>query len=295
MSNLRGTDRPLLRDYSKHQGLVNFDIAIANGVLGMIARAAISWGYTDPWFETNWQGAGQVGIYRTSYHVLHPDQDVVRQAEKWFGVHPQIDVWPRVIDLEVSRNQPASKIGDQTRKMSDIVFARDGIRPIIYSRYLLINQWLANWPIEYLNDHWFWLAQYHWTRILEHAGPPTIPERVNPGRVFLHQTSDKKRTPNGEAQSLSIDWDRYQLGDEEHLHNFVSSTWGDGTQPPPPQPGIKLVKVTASALNVRMEPNASSQDIGTLVGGSVVPVKDQDGTWLQLHEGWIHGDYVADE
>lgn len=70
---------------------------------------------------------------------------------------------------------------------------------------------------------------------------------------------------------------------------------GGSGPPPPPSPGIKEVKVTASALNVRAEANAASKDIGTLVGGSVVPVDGEDGDWLQLHPGWIHGDYVKEK
>ena len=135
------TDRPLWRDYSRWQGQVNFDVAIAHGVQGMAARAGISWGYVDPWFETNYQAAGQQeNFYRTSYHVIWPDQDVVRQADSWFRVHPTRDVVPRVIDLEVHRDQPANRIGDQTWAMSEIVLARDGIRPIIYSRYKFPNR-----------------------------------------------------------------------------------------------------------------------------------------------------------
>lgn len=291
------TLQPLWRDYSRWQGLVNYDVAVANGVQGMAARAGISWAYVDPWFETNWNAAGQQdGFYRTSYHVIWPDQDVVKQADSWFKVHPIRDVVPRVIDLEVDRDQPASKIADKTWAMSEIVLARDGIRPIIYSRYLLINKWLASWTAEQLNEHWYWLAQYHWTRIIEHSGPPTLPAWVARDRVVLHQTADKKPAPSGETQSRTVDWNRWQKGLEGQQDQWIAENWGDGqVVPPPPQPGIKLVKVTATALNIRMEPDASSQDIGTLVGGSVVAVKDQPGTWLQLHDGWIHGDYVADE
>lgn len=275
--------------------MVNYDVAVAHGVLGMAARAGVSWGYVDPWFETNWRGAGQQdNFYRTSYHVIWPDQNVVRQADNWYKVHPVIDIIPRVIDLEKSRDQVASRIGDQTWAMSEIVLARDGIRPIIYSRYKLIDAWLANWTTEMLNEHWFWLAQYHWTRIIEHSGPPTLPARVDRSRVVMHQTADKKRPPAGEVQSYTVDWDRWQLGDEQQMHQWIAAHWGDGQVIPPPEPGIKEVKVTATALNIRMESNASSKDVGTLVGGSVVPVKGQDGDWLQLHEGWIHGDYVKE-
>jgi len=292
VSDPTGTNRPLWRDYSRYQGVVNFDIAKANGVLGMAARAGISYGYTDPWFENNWNGAGQAGIYRTSYHVLYPDQDITRQADNWFRIHPKLEVIPRVIDLELDRNQSANKIADQTWGMSEVVLSRDGVRPIMYSRRLLINQWLSSWTVEMLNQHYYWLAQYSWFGYREHAGPPTLPDRVRRERVILHQTSDHKLAPTGEVQSRSVDWDRWEIGDESEMHKWIDDTWG-GSGPPTTPPAIKEVKVTASALNIRKEADAGSQDIGTLVGGSIVPVEGEDGDWLQLYPGWIHGDYVS--
>ena len=139
-----GLDRPLWRDYSKYQGQVNFDIARNVGVKGMAARCAISWGYTDPWFQRNWDEAGRVGMYRTSYHVLYPSESVQKQADNWFRVHPTLDVIPRDIDLELGQNQLWSTIANKTREMSNIVLARDGVRHIIYSRYRLIDQWLSS-------------------------------------------------------------------------------------------------------------------------------------------------------
>ena len=294
MSDPTGTDRPLWRDYSRYQAVVNFDVAKANGVLGMAARAGISYGYTDPWFETNWNGAGQVGMYRTSYHVIYPDQDIVKQADNWYRIHPVLEDIPRVIDLELDQNQSANKIADQTWGMSEIVLARDGKRPILYSRYLIINQWLQSWTETMLNEHYWWLAQYSWFGYREHAGPPTLPRNVLRNRVVLHQTSDHKLAPSGEVQSKSVDWDRWEIGNETEMHKWIDDTWGEGSGPPPiPAPGIKQVKVTASALNVRKEADAGSADIGTLIGGSVVPVDGEFGDWLQLHPGWIHKDYVV--
>jgi len=292
-SILTGLARPLWRDYSRYQGMVNFDIAKANGVLGMVARAGISWGYTDPFFETNWVGAGKVDMRRSSYHVLYPSESVIRQADNWYRIHPEREVIPRVIDLELHTDQSWKRIADQTWAMSQLVKSRDGIRPIIYSRYLLINQWLQSWTTEMLNDHYYWLAQYSWFGYREHAGPPTLPNRVRRDRVVLHQTSDHKAPFPGEVQSKSVDWDRWEIGNEEQMNQWIDVAWGEGPEPPPvPPAGIKEVKVTASALNIRADADASSKDIGTLVGGSTVPVEGDDGDWLKLYPGWIHGNFV---
>ena len=116
-----GTDRPLLRDYSKHQGFVDFQVAASKGVLGAISRASISWGYQDPKFKFNYTSAHDVGMYRSSYHVIYPDQPIMRQIDNWYEQHPQIDGFPRVIDLELKRGQSPRVIGDAVWNMSEEV------------------------------------------------------------------------------------------------------------------------------------------------------------------------------
>lgn len=291
-----GLERPLWRDYSKYQGQVNFEVARNVGVLGMAARAAISWGYTDPWFQRNWDESQKVGIYRTSYHVLYPSESVARQAENWFRVHPKIDVIPRVIDLELGQNQLWSTIGNKTWEMAQRVADHDGVLPIIYSRYRLIDQWLGGWSEDRLNSFFYWLAQYSWAGYREHAGPPTLPKRVKRERVILHQTSDHKLAPAGEVASKAVDWDRWEIGNEAEMHQLIAALWGGSTQPTPPPPPpndgyLYRVKVTANALNVRKTPNG--EDLGELIKNSVVPVSVENGDWLKVGPAWIHKDWVV--
>ena len=284
-----GLDRPLWRDYSRYQGVVNFDVAKLNGVLGMAARAGICYGYTDPFFQLNWDEAGRVGMYRTSYLVPYPDQPVVKQVDNWYRIHPLIDIIPRVVDLELKREQPWSKIADVSWEISELVFSRDGIRPIFYSRYGLINTWLSSWTEEMLNDHFWWLAQYRWVRSLEHAGPPTLPNGVRRDRVLLHQTADKKPGFTDEVDSKSVDWDRWEIGNEAEMHQFIAAAFGGDE--PEPEPEVEKVRITADALNVRAEADASSEDLGELMKGSVVPVKRTQGDWKKIY-GWVHKDWT---
>jgi hypothetical protein len=230
--NPSGLKRPLARDISSNQGKYNMDVAKANGVLLITMRAAIGWSYQDKFFPGYWEDAE--GIYRNSYHIIHPDLDVIRQADNWYRVNPEIEVIPRTIDLEINKlNLPATQVADTVWKMSEIVKSRDGVRPIIYSRYLLINLWLASWTSEMLNDHYWWLAQYLWDRRREHPGPPTLPDRVRKDRVILHQTADKKPGFYGEAESAAVDYDRWELGSAVDMVAFIEEVWG-GHAPPPP-------------------------------------------------------------
>jgi len=288
-----GLARPLWRDYSRYQGLVNADVAIANGVLGMAHRATISYGYQDPFFAVNYEAFNRPETYRTSYHVIYPDQPAMRQADNWYRVHPVCDTVPRVIDLELHNNQPISRIAAVTWDLVQIVKDRDGIPPIIYSRYLLVNRWLASWTDMMLNSVWWWLAQYSWLGYKEHAGPPTLPNRVGRDRVILHQTSDHKLAPPGEVKSKAVDWDRWEIGNESQMHQWIKENW-DGEIIVPPTNGIipiDQLRVTASALNMRSSPDATALDIGTLKNGSDVSITKRDGDWGKV-EGWIHTGYT---
>lgn len=227
-----GLLRPEWRDYSKHQGYVDHGVARANGVQGMTARATISWGYQDPFFDLNWIGANLVGMYRNSYHVIYPGQPALRQMDNWYKVNPTIDIIPRTLDLELEHEQEHQRIADVTWEMSDIVHSRDGVRPIIYSRYLLINKWLQSWTDEMLNAHFYHLAQYKWDRTREHPGPPTLPARVQRKRIIMHQTADKKPGYPKEAQSFSVDYDRWEIGNETEMHQWIAENWGGPVSPP---------------------------------------------------------------
>lgn len=236
-----GLLRPLWRDYSRWQGKIAFDIAAANGVLGYAARSTISWGYQDPWFPRNWAEGKPLGMYRTSYHVLYPGESVIAQADNWYKVHPEIDLIPRVIDFELGHDIPYPKIAEALWNLSNVVLARDGVRPIIYTRYLLVNSWLASWSTEMLNEHYWWFAQFLWDRTREHPGEPTLPERVTEDRVILHQTADKKVGFSGEVESGSVDWDRWEIGNASEMHEWIDGVWGDGVVDPPDPPAPPVI------------------------------------------------------
>jgi hypothetical protein len=291
-----GLDRPLWRDYSRHQKFVNSVVAIQNGVHGFAHRATISWGYKDPYFSANWAAFDGYPVYRTSYHVIYPGEPVIRQLDNWYSVHDEIETVPRVLDLELHHNQPVKKIADVTWEMAEIIEARDGIPPILYTRRLLANSWLASWTKEMKNHLWWWLAQYLYNGYIEHPGEPTRPIGVEEERIILHQTSDKKLAPAGEVESKSVDWNRWEIGNKMQMHEWISSNWG-GAAPPPPPDEIEPIEpiekriVTASALNMRSLPSSKSKDIGTLKNGSDVSITQIAGEWGKA-EGWIHLDYT---
>lgn len=281
-----GLDRPLWIDVSRYQGQVNWEVMAANGVLGMAARAGISWGYQDPWFPANWQGADNFGLFRTSYHVIWTDQSIIDQADNWYRVHPERDIVPRIIDFEVDRGDSAGHKAEAVWSMSDLVLKRDGIRPLIYSRYLLVNGWLKDWTLDMLNAHHWILAQYTWDRVREHPGPPTLPNGLNRDRVVLHQAADKKSSFPGSCQSYALDFDRWELGTVSEMYQFIDQEWGSGpvSPPPEPQPVLTLQVTNNPYVNVRTGPGTSYMDVGDLLVGTKVDPLDVGGedVWVKI-------------
>jgi len=284
-----GLERPLWRDYSRYQGQVDFAIAAANTVLGMAARSTISWGYQDPWWNRNWSEAGLYGMYRTSYHVIYPEQPIVRQADNWYNTHPEIERIPRVIDLEVNKeNLHPEAIAVSTWDMSELVKSRDGLRPIIYSRKGLLDLWLASWTTEMLNEHYYWLAQYLFLPN-EHSGPPDLPNRVNRDRIVLHQTSHKKPGFPGEVESNSVDWDRWEIGNELEMHQWISQTWGGEIPPPIPVEDWRTMLV--DQMSIRYKPEYVPETLyGKGIGGKKVKVIGQNENGYVPVEAWLWED-----
>jgi len=289
--------RPLWRDYSYWNGLVNGGVASANGVQGAFGRAGISWGYPDPTFPNFWQQFGIYNLYRSSYHVIYTDQSITNQADNWYRVHPERKIIPRMIDLQVNRgdsiNQKATAVWD----MSNLVLSRDDARPIIYGRVSQLDLWLSSWTTEMLNAHKYMIAQYSSNPLVEPVGPPTPPKRVDPRNVLWHQTADTFPGYPGETQNKTVDRDRWQQGSITAMHALIKTLWG-GEVIPPPTPDPIAMYVTGTGSRIRSAPSESATIIGTMAVGSTWPipalVKDsQDRLWSKVEDGVYFATWIG--
>jgi hypothetical protein len=221
-----GLDRPLWKDYSIYDGLVDFGVAKLSGVLGFANRCTMGWSGVDERFPINYQKGGDQGLYRTSYSILYPSLNVERQMDHWFKHHPNIDRIPRVLDAELQDGQTDARVGETIWEAAEIIKDYDGVYPWIYSRYRLLNKWLKYWTQDMVESLFYWGARYLWDRTREHPGPPyyepamtnvTIPET----NWILHQTADKKPTPET-SRGYVGDWDRWELGNEAQMHQWIA-------------------------------------------------------------------------
>lgn len=209
--------REFMVDVSKNEGMIDYAklAAYVPKVRGLAARASISWGYQDAWFPHNKAHCTERLWPFMAYHVTYPKQAARAQMENFYRVAGEGT--RKVIDFELAGDggddpipAPPAQQAAMLSSSSDICLARDGIRPIIYSRYALINAWLLSWTSAMLNEHYYILAQYLDNKAVEHPGPPTLPSRVLRERVILHQTSDHKSNAGmGVPSKLATDTDRW--------------------------------------------------------------------------------------
>lgn len=285
--------RPLWFDISYWQRLIDAEAMVRAGAHGCAVRSVVGSLYTDPYFSANWDVLGNSDLYRTGYGVYVPAQNWKIQLDNWYRVMPEREVVPRVIDLEiVDAKVPYKKIADDMWSWVGSIRARDGVVPIIYSRKNLVDLWLVPyWTIEQLNSVWWWMAQYTKGKVIEHQGPPDMPKGVRRERVVLQQTADHKPSPPGVTSSKTMDYDRWELGDERDMHKFIALNWGVKDEPEPePEPveGGLVYKVMVDELNIRSGPSTSYPSIGKLAEGDLVEAVEVGGKdcWILGDRGW---------
>ncbi|NSW53312.1 MAG: hypothetical protein HPY85_12475 [Anaerolineae bacterium] len=217
---MASADLPFGIDVSRWQGTINWNVIAAHvpKVEFVAIRAALSWGYTDTYFAYNWAEARRVGIPRSAYHVIYPDEDPVRQMSYFLNVvGDDLGELPLTIDVELDRDVPPATYRLRLKAALDYIENTVNRRPIIYSRASFINTWVtgSDTPPSWYNFYDWWLAQYLLSGE-EHPGPPTLPRGVMRSRVIIHQTSDRGE-PFG-VESGALDYNRWQfaLGHLDH-------------------------------------------------------------------------------
>ena len=206
-------------DVSAYQEKTDWDVVAAHQPKVIFAgiRAAVSWGYQDAWFPRNWQEAKRVGILRMAYHVVFPSEDATRQVDNLMKMLGQdIGELPPVLDCELDQGQSPEHISNVILSMARLIEARTGKRPIIYSRALWVNEFMAG--ATWLDSYDWWLAQYLFTPD-EHPGPPMLPTGVS--KWLIHQTTSQG-PPIGISGQV-MDYDRWN-GSEADVFAFAGKT-----------------------------------------------------------------------
>lgn len=232
---------PFGLDISRWQGSVDFDkmVAYTNPKVEFVAcRAAVSWGYTDAWFETYWRELKARGVPRLAYTVVYPAQDPIEQVKKLLtvvGTDP--GEGPLVIDAELTHNQTPQVITDCIEDMVNALFGATGRYPVIYSRPGWVKANMI--PRPWYDKVWWWMATYTFTGN-EHNGSGVKEASAAAGiptdRMVIHQTSSKGKGSAFGVQSADLDYDRW-WGTPAQLAEFFK------LPEQPPQPPVDPVKI----------------------------------------------------
>jgi lysozyme len=286
-------------DVSKWQGEMDWNDAIMAGTEFAFIRAGscnavTGQCYEDYQFERNAQEAGAL-IPVGFYWYFRPNFSPIAQADYFCALINAKD-WqlPPVCDVEVTGGLSRSAVADSLKLFLDRVEAKTTVKPIIYTRSSFFNY--AVEQRDYWSRYDLWIARYAsveepWGNLGD--APYVQPRDWTTWRFWQHSADGNGKGAEYGAKSKSIDLNVFN-GD---VHAFYSYLGFQVPVPPPTDPEqvepIKLVKVTANALNCRQLPDAGSKDFGELIKNSQVPVTAVDGDWL-LIKGWIHKDYVQD-
>lgn len=125
-------------DVSHHQGAIDWRALAADRVAFAYIKASEGADHVDTRFDVNWRGAAGAGLYRGAYHFFTLCQPGARQAANFIAVVPVTPgALPPALDLEhmgPCREGPTmADVVGEARTFLDLVEARYGVRPLIYT------------------------------------------------------------------------------------------------------------------------------------------------------------------
>lgn len=290
-SGIDPTSEVILVDGSAWNGIADYSI-LKTKAMGILLRGVIG-SRRDSGYTTNRDGALSnqfpYGMYAAPY--ISPGQSYSAQAEVVKNVlrEQPYDI-PLSLDLEKTYFPTQRETNAWCYGYVSEVRSKTGIdRGLMYSR----KSWWDWWILPGNQSFWAFFEAWpaHWTT----ASVPLVMRDWN-GVYRLHQFS-------GDNNGLSAEYG-FSGGDPDIDLNRFNGTpldyqaWLNNASVPPPDTGeidpSKIVLVTASALNIRSLPTATSRDIGTLPYGADVPVMEERDGFYRI-EGWISKNYTSDK
>lgn len=142
---MAGVMRERLIDWSKYNGLTDLAKAVeAWGIIGLMARCTIGWGYFDSYYEHNFRQAQKLGLLFGAYHVLWPwNKDPLKEVEH-FKNHLMVDgtlpdfvvddiELPKPSDTAGWKKVSAKQVAQQAVVQAPAIRARTGLPTFIYT------------------------------------------------------------------------------------------------------------------------------------------------------------------
>jgi GH25 family lysozyme M1 (1,4-beta-N-acetylmuramidase) len=193
-------------DVSSWQGQIDWSKVAGAGIKFVIAKASEGTTYADPTYGTNKSGAAANGIAFTAYHFARPTSsttDAVSQAD-YFLNNAKLSAGNLIpaLDLEVTGGLSTSALQSWTWAWVKEVFARLGVKPMIYTSPNFWQTYMGN-TTAFADAGYdtLWIA--HWTS----ATSPSVPANNWGGHGWTFwQWSDCQKVS---GISGCVDGDRY--------------------------------------------------------------------------------------
>ncbi|MCU0550967.1 MAG: peptidoglycan-binding protein [Leptolyngbya sp. Prado105] len=169
-------------DVSTYQGDINWATVASQGVFYGFAKATEGATSRDDQFARNWSAMRSLGIVRGAYHFFRPGRDPAQQADNFLKAVQTIEDFdlPAVLDLEINDGQSASVVIDRALKWLEIVEAKTGRKPILYTYPSFWEDKLGN--TTRFSDYLLWVANFGT------PGQPYVPSAWK--RWTFHQYSE---------------------------------------------------------------------------------------------------------
>jgi lysozyme len=271
-------------DVSHWQGNMDWARTKAAGAVFAFLKITDGVSYFDDQFIRNYDGAGEVGILRGSYHWLQPLQNPLQQARQY------LDKWsrypcelPPVLDFEDRKYDTAAKMRSNALIWLNAVEQGTGRTPILYTAPSFANIVLAG--DARFERYPLWIANYQVVK-------PQIPKPWKTWAFWQYSAKGDGIKFGALSKSIDLNWFN---GDEAALLKLcdLSSLKSDVPVIMPPQDTEQTrVKVKAARLNVRSAPYVSGETARFMaVKGQTFEVEKVDGDWV-LIRCWVHKNYV---
>jgi GH25 family lysozyme M1 (1,4-beta-N-acetylmuramidase) len=304
---LSNQNQPYGVDISKYQfsadGRIKINFDVLNPLIKFCGiRAAISWGYADPWFAYSW---ANIIAPRIAYHVTYMGENAIRQMDHFLQVVNPGEYDRLALDLELDNGFSKYQITQTVNACLECLKSETGRYPILYSRASWVNAFLQVSDLPEGLD--WWLATYL-SRLPEpaytpeHPGPPWLPAGVN--NWLIHQTGDRG---NGAAHGVAshyIDTNRWNGTEDQMLAYFglpeeshevylpIISTPEPEPEHEKPLYKAEVKEIAPVRLKVRPEPG-SSKVVRSLAAGAQVNVYEEKDGWARIGVGeWFTARYL---
>ena len=249
-------------------------------------RAGISWGYADPWFSYSWD---HIEKPRLAYHVVYPGEWASKQMAHFLDIVKPREHDRLVLDMELDHGYSKARITDTLLECLALILENTGRYPVIYSRASWVNQFLDVSRLPQLD---WWLAHYLTRRPAplytpEKDPPPALPKGVN--NWLIHQTAERGNGSAVGVVSHYVDIDRWNGTKEQMLTYF-----GLEEEDPPAEKlfDARVYSWATPYVNVRKEPDITSEDIGNVYPNEVVAVNEIVGDWYGISNGFVMSKYL---